>query len=139
MFVKYTDIAKLKGSEDKIKIEKFIDSYGEVSLKIPYIDKLIQDRERLLKENLLLQLQVQNLKTSAKKNLENKCNDRIKYDKQHDILHVFLGSPINAFAKEEYPDVYVSRDEDTNDIVELTIIDFKKKKNLLDMLLNERR
>ena len=57
--------------------------------------------------------------------------DKIKYDKRHDILHVFLGSPINAFADEEFPGIYVSRDEDTNDIVELTIMDFKEKKDLL--------
>lgn len=57
--------------------------------------------------------------------------DKMKYDKQHDVLHIFLGSPINAFADEEFPGIYVSRDEDTNDIVELTVMDFKKKKKLL--------
>lgn len=57
--------------------------------------------------------------------------DKIKYDKRHDILHVFLGSPINAFADEEFPGIYVSRNDDTNDIVGLTIIDYTKKKQLL--------
>lgn len=55
----------------------------------------------------------------------------IYYDKRHDILHVFLGSPINAFADEEFPGIYVSRNDDTNDIVGLTIIDYTKKKQLL--------
>lgn len=54
--------------------------------------------------------------------------DKIKYDERHDILHVFLGSPINAFADEEFPGIYVSRNDDTNDIVGLTIIDYTKKK-----------
>ena len=57
--------------------------------------------------------------------------DKIKYDERHDILHVFLGSPINAFADEEFPGIYVSRNDDTNDIVGLTIIDYTKKKQLL--------
>ena len=57
--------------------------------------------------------------------------DKIKYDKRHDILHVLLGSPINAFADEEFPGIYVSRNDDTNDIVGLTIIDYTKKKQLL--------
>ena len=35
----------------------------------------------------------------------------IYYDERHDILHVFLGSPINAFADEEFPGIYVSRYE----------------------------
>ena len=56
---------------------------------------------------------------------------KIKYDERHDILHVFLGSPINAFADEEFPGIYVSRNDDTNDIVGLTIIDYTKKKQLL--------
>ena len=55
----------------------------------------------------------------------------IYYDERHDILHVFLGSPINAFADEEFPGIYVSRNDDTNDIVGLTIIDYTKKKQLL--------
>lgn len=57
--------------------------------------------------------------------------DKIKYDERHDILHVFLGSPINAFTDEEFPGIYVSRNDDTNDIVGLTIIDYTKKKQLL--------
>ncbi|WP_303997172.1 DUF2283 domain-containing protein [Megamonas hypermegale] len=57
--------------------------------------------------------------------------DKIKYDERHDILHVFLGSPIDAFADEEFPGIYVSRNDDTNDIVGLTIIDYTKKKQLL--------
>jgi len=47
-----------------------------------------------------------------------------KYDERHDVLHIFLGSQQNAFADEEAPGVYVNRDEDSDEIVGLTILDY---------------
>ena len=51
-----------------------------------------------------------------------------KYDERHDVLHIFLGSQQNAFADEEAPGVYVNRDEDSDEIVGLTILDYSKKR-----------
>jgi hypothetical protein len=52
----------------------------------------------------------------------------VKYDQRHDVLHVFLGSPINAFVDEEYPGIYINRNEDTDTIVGMTVMDFKIRK-----------
>lgn len=49
-----------------------------------------------------------------------------RYDKQHDVLHVFLESQRNSSADEEFPGVYVNRNDDTEMIVGFTIMDFKK-------------
>lgn len=49
-----------------------------------------------------------------------------KYDARHDVLHVFLASQRNAYADEEYPGIYVNRNDDTNQIVGFTILDFKE-------------
>ena len=52
-----------------------------------------------------------------------------KYDSRHDVLHIYLSSRCNecdASADEEYPDVYVLKDDDTNEIVGFKILDFTK-------------
>lgn len=49
-----------------------------------------------------------------------------KYDERHDVLHVYLSSQYNAFADEEYPDIYVLKNDDTNEIVGFKILDFTK-------------
>ena len=54
-----------------------------------------------------------------------------KYDADHDVLHVFLGNQYNASAEEEFPGVYVSRDDDTEEIVGFTVIDYRKNRHLL--------
>ena len=51
-----------------------------------------------------------------------------KYDERHDVLHVFMGDQHNAFADEEVPGIYVNRDEDSNEIVGFTILDYSKKR-----------
>lgn len=51
-----------------------------------------------------------------------------KYDERHDVLHVFLGNSSNGFMDEEYPGVYVNRDDSTDDVVGLTLMDFKKRR-----------
>lgn len=53
-----------------------------------------------------------------------------KYDERHDVLHVYLNNRCDyryASADEEYPDVYVMKDDDTDEIVGFKILDFVKK------------
>lgn len=50
-----------------------------------------------------------------------------RYDARHDVLHVFFGNLANSSADEDYPGVYVGRDDDTNEVVKLTIMDFQKR------------
>lgn len=43
-----------------------------------------------------------------------------KHDARHDVLHVYLNNRCSyryASADEEYPDIYVLRDDDTDEIV----------------------
>lgn len=64
-------------------------------------------------------------------------SDKTKYDARHDVLHVFLASCGNgiAYAEEEAPGIFVKRCEDTEEVVGLTILDFKKVKSQLGRLL----
>ena len=52
-----------------------------------------------------------------------------KYDKRHDVLHVFLGHHTfgDSSSEEEADDIYVTRNDDTDEIVGFTILDYKKK------------
>ena len=52
-----------------------------------------------------------------------------KYDSRHDVLHIYLSSRCNEYdasADEEYPNIYVLRDDDTAEIVGFKILNFKK-------------
>lgn len=52
-----------------------------------------------------------------------------KYDARHDVLHVYLNNRCNyrnASADEEYPNFYVLKDDDTDEIVGFKILDFTK-------------
>ncbi len=51
-----------------------------------------------------------------------------KYDERHDILHVFLDSQRYSSADEEFPGIYVNRNDDTDMIVGFTIMDYKHNK-----------
>ena len=56
-----------------------------------------------------------------------------KYDERHDVLHVYLNRRCNEYdasADEEYPDVYVLKDDDTNEIVGFKILNFKKNESV---------
>ena len=57
-----------------------------------------------------------------------------KYDKQHDVLHVFLASQENSSADEEFPGIYVHRNDDTEMIVGFTIMDFSRNKEQVQKL-----
>ena len=63
--------------------------------------------------------------------------DKAKYDKPHDVLHVFLGSCGMSFSEENYPGVFVKRCEDTDEVVGLTIMDFQKRKEEIYNVLPE--
>lgn len=52
-----------------------------------------------------------------------------KYDERQDVLHVYLNEHCNEYystAEEEYPDIYVFRDDDTDKTVGFKIFDFKQ-------------
>lgn len=52
-----------------------------------------------------------------------------KYDSRHDILHIYLNKRCNEYdasAEEESPNVYVLKDDDTDEIVGFKILDFTK-------------
>lgn len=52
-----------------------------------------------------------------------------KYDCEHDVLHVYLSNRCNEYdssADEEFPDVYVFKDDDTDEVVGFKILRFKK-------------
>ena len=49
-----------------------------------------------------------------------------KYDDEHDVLHVFLKSRRNAFADEEQKDIYVFRNDESDEIVGFTVMDYSK-------------
>lgn len=53
-----------------------------------------------------------------------------KYDQDHDVLHIYFSERCNAYdssATEEAPDFFVLRDDDTNEITGLKILDIKKQ------------
>lgn len=52
-----------------------------------------------------------------------------KYDERHDVLHVYLSNRCNEYdasAEEEYSDIYVLKDDDTDEIVGFKILNFTK-------------
>lgn len=63
-----------------------------------------------------------------------------KYDERHDVLHVYLNNRCNAYdasADEEYPDIYVFRDDDTNEIVGFKFLRFTKNANAIKKLFKQ--
>lgn len=52
---------------------------------------------------------------------------RIYYDKESDFLEISLGKPTASYTEELERGVFLRRDEQTNEIKSLGIIDFKKK------------
>lgn len=62
-------------------------------------------------------------------------SNNAKYDKRHDVLHVFLSSCVDTYAEEDSPGVYVEKCEDTQKVAGLTIMDFKKRLKDLPSIL----
>ena len=54
-----------------------------------------------------------------------------KYDADHDVMHVFLGSQAYSSSEEVVEDIYVTRNDDTEAIVGFTILDFKARNDQL--------
>lgn len=52
-----------------------------------------------------------------------------KYDSDHDVLHVFLSDHYwqNSSSEEEADDIYVTRDDDTDELLGFVILDYKKR------------
>ena len=54
-----------------------------------------------------------------------------KYDADHDVMHVFLGSQAYSSSEEVVDDVFVTRNDDTEAIVGFTILNFKGRNQML--------
>lgn len=53
-----------------------------------------------------------------------------KYDKDHDVLHIYFSERCTeqfSSAEEEAPGFFVLRDDDSNEITGVKILDIKKK------------
>ena len=51
------------------------------------------------------------------------------YDNRNDVLYIYLDSQYDAFADEEQPDIYVMRNDASNQIVGFRILDFRHNKS----------
>ena len=56
-----------------------------------------------------------------------------KYDNRHDVLHVFLSNHNfgDSSSEEEADNIYVTRNDDTDEIVGFTILDYKKNAEIV--------
>ena len=63
------------------------------------------------------------------------------YDERHDMLSVFYSERAHYYGDEEYkkdyPELYVLRDDDTEEIIGFTILDYSKYKPHLPELYPE--
>jgi len=59
----------------------------------------------------------------------------IHYDEESDFLEVFFGTPTPCLAEEIEPDIFLRRDEKTNEIKSLGIFSFKKRPEILKKIL----
>ena len=58
-----------------------------------------------------------------------------KYDADHDVMHVFLGSQRDSSSEEVRKNIFVTRNDYTEAIVGFIILDFKEKNQQLVELL----
>ena len=58
-----------------------------------------------------------------------------KYDEDHDVLHVFFPPFAPSFDDEEYPGVIIKRSAIDERITGITILDFKKNKEIAKKIL----
>ena len=54
-----------------------------------------------------------------------------KYDADHDVMHVFLGSQAYSSSEEVRKNIFVTRNDDTEAIVGFTILNFKGRNQML--------
>ena len=64
-------------------------------------------------------------------------NYEIHYDEEADFLEVFFGEPTPCLAEEIEPDVFVRRDEKTNEVKSIGIFSFKKRVGILKEVLQK--
>lgn len=65
-----------------------------------------------------------------------KGNMRIYYDEEGDYLNIFIGSPRPNYGEDLTPGVTVFKDEETDEVVGIGILNFRKKaKTLRDIEL----
>ena len=66
--------------------------------------------------------------------MENKL--KIHYDEEADFLEISVGKPANCYAVEIKPSIFIRKDEKTNEVRSIGIIDFKQRsKNLHEIYL----
>ena len=58
-----------------------------------------------------------------------------KYDADHDVMHIYLGSLRDSSAEEVRKNIFVIRNDYTEAIVGFTILNFKEKNQQLVQLL----
>ena len=59
---------------------------------------------------------------------------RVHYDEEGDFLEICVGKPIECYATEIEPGVFIRKDEKTDEIKSIGILGFKKKSvNLKDI------
>ena len=62
---------------------------------------------------------------------------RIYYDEEGDYLDIFVGKPLPNYGEEMDDDITVFKDEETDEIIGIGILNFKKRsKNLNEIKLN---
>tara|TARA_Y100000310_G_scaffold293903_1_gene323896 strand:+ start:142 stop:378 length:237 start_codon:yes stop_codon:yes gene_type:complete len=64
-------------------------------------------------------------------------NYEIHYDEEADFLEVFFGEPTQSTAEEIEADVFVRRDEQTNEVKSVMIFGFKKRAGILKEILEK--
>lgn len=68
------------------------------------------------------------------------ANIQVKYDADHDVLHIFFPPFVPSFDDEEYPGIIIRRSVTDERITGLTILDFSKRNpQELESLLPEYR
>ena len=62
---------------------------------------------------------------------------RIYYDEEGDYLDIFVGKPLPNYGEEMDDDITVFKDEETDEVIGIGILNFKKRsKNLNEIKLN---
>lgn len=62
-------------------------------------------------------------------------NENVRYDADHDVLHVFFDFDGYLVDDEDFPGVFVRRSIEDNQVAGFIILDYKKRKDILSKLL----
>lgn len=60
----------------------------------------------------------------------------IYYDEEGDFLEIFIGEPTKATAEEIEEGIFIRRDNQTNEIKSIGILNFKKRVQILKQILD---